>query len=233
MATFVLVPGSMCGGWLWQRLVPLLRAAGHVAHPLTLTGFGDRVHLAGPMVDLETHITDVVNLLFYEDLNEAILIGHSYAGMVIAGAANRVPERVRRLVYLDAAVPRDGESFYSAHAITPPAVDDAWQEPVPFAEEETRQYLPDLAEEDVPWFYQRMTPRLAKPMGQPIRLTNPAAVAIPRTYVLCRNNWDDPLPPDIVRARTEPGWDYRELATDHVPMFARPHQLADVLLSLV
>jgi hypothetical protein len=157
--------------------------------------------------------------------------------MVIAGAADRVSERVRRLVYLDAVVPRDGESFYTAHSIDAPAGDD-WQQPVPFAEEETRDYLPDLAEEDVPWFYARMTPQLVKTLTQPIRLTNPATAAIPRTYVLCRNNWDwddrdNPLPPDILRARTEPGWDYQELDADHVPMFARPHKLADLLLSLI
>jgi pimeloyl-ACP methyl ester carboxylesterase len=232
MATFVLVPGAMCGGWLWQRLVPLLRAAGHEAHPVTLTGFGDRVHLGGPGVDLETHVADLINVLHYEDLWEAILVGHSYAGMVIAGAANRAPERIRRLVYLDAVVPRDGESFYGARSIEPPAGDD-WQQPVPFAQEETREYLPDLAEEDVPWFYGRMTPQLVKTLAQPVRLGTLAAAAIPRTYVLCRNNWDDSLPPDIVRARTEPGWDYRELETDHVPMFARPRELADLLLSLV
>lgn len=237
MATFVLVPGAMCGGWLWQPLVPLLRAAGHDAHPVTLTGHGDREHLASAVVDLDTHITDLVNLLFYEDLREAILVGHSYAGMVIAGAADLVPERVRRLVYLDAAVPRDGESFYTASSNDPPAVVD-WHQPVPFAEEETRDYLPDLAEDDVPWFYARMTPQLVKTLTQPIRLGNPATAAIPRTYVFCRKNWDwddrdNPLPPHILRAQTEPGWDYRELDTDHVPMFARPRELADLLLSLI
>jgi pimeloyl-ACP methyl ester carboxylesterase len=237
MATFVLVPGSMCGGWLWQPLVPLLRSAGHEAHPVTLTGHGDRAHLASAEVDLDTHITDLVNLLFYEDLRELILVGHSAAGMVIAGAADRVPERVRRLVYLDAVVPRDGESFYTAHAIDAP-VGDAWQQPVPFGEEETRDYFPDLAEEDVPWFYARMTPRLVKTLTQPIRLTNSSTAVIPRTYVLCLNNWDwddrdNPLPPDILRARTEPGWDYRELEADHMPMFARPRDLADLLLSLI
>lgn len=231
MGTFVLVPGGMCGGWLWQRLVPLLHAAGHAAHPVTLTGFGDRVHLASPAVDLNTHVTDLVNVLVYEDLREAILVGHSYAGMVIAGAADRAPERVRRLVYLDAAVPLDGDSFFAVRSIEPPA-DPDWRQPVPFAREETREALPDLAEEDVPWFYERMTPQLVKTLTQPLRLGNPAAAAIPRTYVLCRPNWDEPLPADILRARTEPGWDFRELNTDHVPMFTRPGKLAEVLLSL-
>ena len=90
----------------------------------------------------------------------------------------------------------------------------------------------DLAEEDVRWFYERMTPRLVKPLAQPIALGNPAAAAIPRTYLLCRRNWDDPLPVDILRARTEPGWDFRELDSDHVPMFSRPQALAEVLFGL-
>jgi pimeloyl-ACP methyl ester carboxylesterase len=237
LATFVLVPGSMCGGWLWRPLVPLLRAEGHEAHPVTLTGHGDRVHLASAEVDLDTHISDLVNLLFYEDLRDVILVGHSAAGMTITGAADRVPERVSRLVYLDAVVPRDGESLYSAHELTLPK-DDHWQQPVIFAEEQTREILPDIAEEDVSWFYERMTPELVKTMTQPIRLTNPATEEIPRTYVFCVKNWtwddqDNPLPPDILRARTGPGWDFRELDTDHVPMFARPRELADLLLSLV
>jgi pimeloyl-ACP methyl ester carboxylesterase len=231
MATFVLVPGGMCGGWLWQPLVPLLREAGHAAHPVTLTGNGDRVHLASPTVDLNTHITDLVNVLVYEDLREAILVGHSYAGMVIAGAADRVPERIRRLVYLDATVPRDGESFADVRSMELSA-DVDWRQPVPFTQEETREFLPDLTENDVPWFYERMTPQLMKTLTQPVRLTNPATATIPRAYVLCRRNWEDPLPPDILRARTEPGWEFRELDTDHVPMFARPQELAEVLLSL-
>lgn len=236
MATFVLVPGSMCGGWLWQRLVPLLRAAGHAAHPVTLTGFGERVHLGGPEVNLETHVTDLVNLFHYEDVREAILVGHSYAGMVIAGAAERIPERIRHLVYLDAVVPLDGTSFFSTRSIDPPAHDE-WREPVPFAERETREVFPDLAEEDVSWFYERMTQRLVKTLADPVRLGNPAVEAIPHSYIFCRKNWtwdevDNPLPPDIHRVRNDAGWDFRELDADHVAMFTRPRELAGMLLDL-
>lgn len=237
MATFVLVPGAMCGAWLWQPLVPFLRAAGHEAHAVTLTGYGDRAHLASAAVGLETHINDLVNVLVYEDLQETILVGHSAAGMAITGAADRVPERVRQTVYLDAAVPRDGESHYTAHAFTSPSEDDEWQKPVPFSLEQTRDVFPDLSEEAVPWFYERLTPLLVKTLIQPITLTNPDATSISRAYVLCRKNWtwddlENPLPPDILRARSEPGWLFVELESDHVPMFARPRELADLLLSL-
>src|SRR5215831_5722049 len=111
MATFVLVHGAWHGGWCWKKVTPLLRAAGHEVYTPTLTGLGERVHLASPKVDLTTHIQDVVNVLDYEDLHEVVLVGHSYGGVVIAGVADRVPSRVGHLVYLDAGVPHNGEGY--------------------------------------------------------------------------------------------------------------------------
>src|SRR3712207_4810541 len=112
MATFVIVHGAWSGAWSWNRLiVPRLRQAGHDVHPVTLTGLGDRAHLASPEIDLNTHIQDVVNVLFYTDLQEVILVGHSYGGMVITGVADQCPERLSQLVYLDAAVPADGQAL--------------------------------------------------------------------------------------------------------------------------
>jgi pimeloyl-ACP methyl ester carboxylesterase len=234
MATFVLVPGAMCGAWLWQRLVPLLGAAGHEAHPLSLTGLGDRSHLISSEIDLETHITDLVNLLFYEDLYDAILVGHSYGGLVITGAADRVPERIRRLVYLDALAPVDGESMVELRPSMRwlASEDEAAGLPVPFPVEETRGAIPDLTEEDAEWLHARMTPHPKHTRAQPVQFRNPDALALPRTYILCIDNWDESLPHDIVRARTEPGWDFHELDGYHVPMVARPRELADLLLSL-
>jgi pimeloyl-ACP methyl ester carboxylesterase len=112
MATFVLVHGAWAGGWIWRKIVPLLRAAGHDVHATTATGLGDRVHLAGPAVDLDTHITDVVHVLEFEELTEVTLVGWSYGGMIITGVAERVPDRLAQLVYLDADVPADGETSY-------------------------------------------------------------------------------------------------------------------------
>src|SRR3712207_6504727 len=101
MATFVLVPGGGLGGWCWTKVVPLLRTAGHAVHAPTLTGLGERAHLLTPAVSLETHIQDVLALFFYEDLTEVVLVGHSYAGMVITGVADRAAGRIAQLVYLD------------------------------------------------------------------------------------------------------------------------------------
>src|SRR5262245_30634428 len=111
MATYVLVHGGGHGGWCWQRLSPLLRAAGHEVYAPTLTGLGERAHLLTPDVDLDTHITDVTAVLEYEDLDDVILVGHSYGCMVITGVADRALDRVGQLVYLDGSRPHDGESL--------------------------------------------------------------------------------------------------------------------------
>src|SRR5579859_7931096 len=111
MSTYVLVHGAWHGGWSWRAVAAGLRAAGQEAHAPSLTGLGDRRHLAAPDIDLETHVLDVVNLLEMEDLTDVVLVGHSYGGMVVTGAADRVPSRIRTLVYLDAFVPEAGRTL--------------------------------------------------------------------------------------------------------------------------
>src|SRR5262245_27253642 len=108
MATYVLVHGGAHGGWCYQRVARILRADGHEVYTPTLTGCGERAHLVSAEVDLETHIADVVAVLEYEDLEDVVLVGHSYGGMVITGVADRAPERIGRLVFLDAANPKNG-----------------------------------------------------------------------------------------------------------------------------
>ncbi|MGW7595488.1 alpha/beta fold hydrolase, partial [Streptomyces rubiginosohelvolus] len=110
MSTYLLVHGAWHSGQCWERVVPLLTAAGHRVLAPTLTGYGDTAHLLGPEVGLDTHVDDIVRLITEEDLTDVVLIGHSYAGLVISSAANQVPERIGHLVYLDAMVPEDGES---------------------------------------------------------------------------------------------------------------------------
>ena len=116
MATFVLVHGAWAGGWAWSRVAPLLRKRGHEVFTPTLTGVGERRHLATADVDLDTHITDIVNVLTYEDLYQVLLVGWSYGGLVVSGVLDQVPERLARVIYLDAEVPRDGESEFDVAA---------------------------------------------------------------------------------------------------------------------
>ncbi|MCX5840433.1 MAG: alpha/beta fold hydrolase, partial [Deltaproteobacteria bacterium] len=120
MAIYVLVHGATAGGWIWQSIPARLRAAGHDAFTLTLTGLGERRHLFSPDITMETHILDVLNVLFFEDLHQVILVGHSYGGAVITGVAEKAAERLSHLVYLDAFVPQDGEAVRDLY--DPPVV---------------------------------------------------------------------------------------------------------------
>jgi pimeloyl-ACP methyl ester carboxylesterase len=236
MATFVLVHGALVGGWCWRWVAPRLRSTGHEVYAPTLTGLGERVHLASPRVDLDTHIQDVVNLLHFEDLSGVVLVGWSYGGMVVAGVADRVPTRIAHIVYLDSDVPRDGETSVppSAHAAREAqarAHGDGWRVP-PAATTAETFLLGELPEDQRRWIAARLTPHPLKTWTQPIRLTG-AAATTPTTYIRCTVGYD-PTDEDTMRQderiRSEPGWRYRELAESHAAPFTAPRAVADLLL---
>lgn len=237
MATFVLVPGAWLGGWCWRHLTPRLRAAGHDVYPLSLTGLGDRAHLGTPATDLATHVTDVVNVLAYEDLAGVVLVGHSYAGFVIAGAADRAAERVARLVHLDANVPRDGEAFFDGWSPEGRAAVEAevraggegWRWPMPA---DLGPAASGLADGDLRWLRARAVGHPLGTLTQPLPLTDPAAAAIPTTYVQCTAA-GAPVPGVVEQARAERGWSVRTLPTGHWPMVSMPRELAELLLAVI
>ena len=109
--TFLVCHGAWSAGWAWKKMHPLMQAAGHRLVAPSYTGLGERVHLANPSIDLETHIEDMLNVIKYEDLRDIVLIGHSYGGMVATGVADRARDRIAQLIYLDAFVPEDGQSL--------------------------------------------------------------------------------------------------------------------------
>jgi pimeloyl-ACP methyl ester carboxylesterase len=227
-APFVLVPGAWSGGWNWKPLVPLLRAAGHDAYPLTLTGLGERCHLLGPEIDLETHISDVVNTILFEDLQDVVLVGHSYAGIVVTGAAARVAGRLRNLVYLDSTVPEAGQCFRDT--LLPELQErnaaraDGWRLPVPDGPSE----IPDLAVAARVQANQRTHPIAT--MTQPLAQGRPAGV--PCSYIFCTGSVMVPaLRPHAERARAA-GFGYYELPTIHHCMYTMPRELADILLAI-
>src|SRR5262249_62403181 len=126
-ATFVVAHGAWSAGWAWKKMHPLMSAAGHRLVTPTYTGLGEREHLASPSNDLETHIQDILNVIKYEDLRDIVLISHSYGGMVATGVADRARELIAQLIYLDAFVPRNGQSLLD---LLPPQARQQMQERV-------------------------------------------------------------------------------------------------------
>ena len=176
MATFVIVHGAFGGGWQWREVAALLRARGHDVFTPSLTGFGERVHLATPETGLETHIQDILNVLRYEDLHQVVLACQSYGGMVVTGVADRMPERLAHLVYLNALVPEDGQSAFD---LLPPAMRQRFEEAARTAGEGWRIPVPPL--EDDPriaaFARGRHVPSLLRMFAEPIRLGPPPAPA--------------------------------------------------------
>ncbi len=223
MATFVVAHGAWSAGWVWKKMRPLMQRYGHEIFTPTYTGLGERAHLANPDIDLETHIADMLGVLHCEDLHDVILIGHSYGGMVATGVADRAAHRIARLVYLDAFVPRDGQSLLDLGS---PArrnvLPGDWRvapNPPPL----------DTPASDIEWITPRRVPHPVKCMQQKLRLTG-AVEKLPRTYIYCTR----PAPGDgfrqfTERAKTERGWQYLEIDASHNPHVTNPGTLARIL----
>ena len=244
MAAYVLVGGAWLGSWCWQPVARRLRDNGHDAYPVTITGLGERVHLAGPEVDLETHITDVVNLVEFEDLHDIVLLGHSYAGLVATGAADRVPERISKLAYLDTGPIPAGRALIE---MFPPEarrhieeqveeMGDGWLFPMPPPEElASMGSLEGLDDELLALLRSRAVPQPFGTYTHPLRLENPAREELPKVAILCSFSLDQAQEmiargEPVFRELVGPTWSFRELPTGHWPMFSRPEDLADLLL---
>jgi pimeloyl-ACP methyl ester carboxylesterase len=252
-ATFVLVPGQWTGAFVWHSVAPLLRQAGHDVYPVTCTGLGDRVHLASAATDLDGFITDVVNVLEYEDLHDVILVGHSFAGMIITGVAERVPERLARIVYFDASVPVDGQNFYDADYVDEAAKQDAIAYEIAGGMEAGtpgfRPLFPEVVEwlqgaitdpDEAEWFISKLVPHPLLTNQQPVKLGNPAAAALPRAFILCTGDKDLTADPQmdayvltVERVRSDPQWQVIELDNTHMANLNDPQGTAEALLSLV
>jgi len=228
MATFLVAHGAWSAGWAWKKMRPLLRARGHELFTPTHTGLGERSHLAGPGVDLETHIADILGVLEAEDLKGVILIGHSYGGMVATGVADQARERVAKLVYVDAFAPKDGDSVFS---LTPARREtmseaarqtgDGWKMPPSIMP-------PDTSAADQAWAMPRRKPQPIKTFEQPLRLRN-GELTLPRHYIYCKRcRPDDGFRRFYERARQE-GWGHHEIDASHNPHITAPEALAALL----
>ncbi len=242
----MLVHGAWHGGWCWQKVIPLLEAAGHEVYAPTLTGLAERASLLTPDVGLDTHIHDIVGLLEEKNLHGVILVGHSYGAMVITGVVDRVPERIAHLVYLDTFVPRDGESMAD---ISPLIIrllrreaqthGDGWR----IDPQKERPFVKGIygvtTEPDLSWVRSKVTPQPLKTFEQPLHLKNPAIVsAKPRTHIYCTGGgFFYSLMQHILGRRalapTEAGWRLRQLPSSHDVMITMPRELTDLLLEVV
>jgi pimeloyl-ACP methyl ester carboxylesterase len=240
MSTFLLVHGSWHDGRCWDRVVPLLETAGHRVLAPTLTGYGDKAHLLGPEVGLETHVADVLGLIQEEDLTDVVLVGHSYAGLVITSVADAVPGRIAHLVYLDAMVPEDGETAVDVMPVSQHLVDQARNSPggwrVPPMPELPAPYglfgVTDPA--DVAWLRSTLSDMPVLCLQQQVHLDDPATRRIPRTHI------HTTIAPDGIVRRPVPATQpngtpstVRELPTGHDCMITMPVELSELLLDTV
>jgi pimeloyl-ACP methyl ester carboxylesterase len=213
-------------------VAPLLRAAGHEVHTPTLTGVSDRAHLLNPSVGLQTHIQDVVALVEAYDLDDVVLVGHSYAGQVVTGVADRIPERLGRRVYLDAFVGDDGDA---AIDLLPETIAGHYRESVAgpgfgwLIPVRSLSVLGVSKEADVSWLSARLTPHPWLTYTEPLRLTGKGE-AVPAAFVEC-TDWMRVFTPHADRAASR-GWPVHHIVTGHEAMVTAPKELADILLDI-
>jgi pimeloyl-ACP methyl ester carboxylesterase len=220
--TYVLVHGASGGGWDWKAVDQLLSAEGHTVYRATLTGLGERAHLASPEISLTTHIDDVTNLILFEELEQVVLVGHSYGGMVITGVMDRLPGNIKQAFFLDAFVPADGMAAvdlwdgFSSYKIVDGMVQFPWldkSKPIPG---------------DVPQSY--------KTLSEPVSFDNPEALGLPVTYV----PFVEEVVQGKVRALVDPswklavarGWAVEVLESDHNAQRSHPRELVELLLDI-
>jgi pimeloyl-ACP methyl ester carboxylesterase len=231
MTTFVLVHGGWHGGWSWRRVAPLLQAEDNEVHAPTLTGLGDRSHLARPDTGLAVHVEDVIAVLELDDLRDVVLVGHSYSGVVITGVAQRSGERIGELVYLDAFVPQPGQSLF---ALMPPERRDFYLS----ATDKAGGIMPDpetamdgwavTDPADRAWVRPRLRAQPFHTMSDPLpphRLPD-----LSRTYIHCTiKPGPDRFTGFAATAREDPSWRFDELAAGHDAMVTAPAELAALL----
>ncbi|MBV8924246.1 MAG: alpha/beta hydrolase [Bradyrhizobium sp.] len=224
--------GAWSGGWSWKKMFPLVEAAGYRLVVPTYTGLGEREHLANPAIDLETHIQDILGVIKFEDLNEIVLLGHSYGGMVATGVADRIRDRITQLIYLDAFVPRDGQSLLDLNEPARPTMEalgksgDSWRVP-------PNPTSADTAEADLEWLSKRRVPMPLKCFQTRLKLRH-GEPALPRSYIYAtRVTNADTFGQFARRARSEPGWRYFEIDASHSPNVTAPEALMKVLRQIM
>ena len=237
--SYLLVHGGSHGGWCWRDVAVHLRAAGHLVFTPTQTGLGERRHLMSPDITLDTFVDDIANVIEAEELEDLYLVGHSFGGCAVVGVAERMPQRLRHLVFLDSLIPMSGQSIMSG---LPPDVREARLaaadkfsgglcSPVPPA---TNFGLSREREGDatLDWVQRRLTPQPLRTYLTSLTLAHPVGNGVPATYIRCTDPLYPIVTPSAEFAKAQSGWDYREIATCHDAMISAPRELAEMLLSI-
>jgi len=227
----VLVHGAWLGAWAWRRVLAPLRAAGHRVFPVTLSGVGERAHQPHEGITLQTHIDDVKAVIECEELTDVLLVGHSYSGMVITGVADQMPDRIARLVYLDAVVPEPGESWSSRHTPETQAqrralIAEFGHLPV------TEPQGMGLKPADFDWMMRCQRPQPGGVYDSPLSFDQDAWLRRPRTFIDCNRPALLTIAAARERARRQPGWELFEIPTGHQVMVSAPEALTERLLML-
>ncbi len=230
---YVLVHGAWHGGWCWQRVSSELRAHGGIVYTPTLSGQGEHKNILSAAINLETHISDIVNLIEMEDLHNVILVGHSYAGTVIAGVADRIPERLSKLVFLDALLIENGQSAFS---VQPKAVQEVMNKS---GEKDGGLTIPAWPADvfgvtdpaDISWVNSRLTGHPFRTFSQPLVLQHPYGNHLPMIYISCTVNQLPAIVPYAEKARNSKDWKYYELKAGHDAMITEPKKTAALLES--
>ena len=232
MSTYVLVHGAWHGSWCWKRVRKALQAQGHEVFTPTLTGVGERSHLLSPQVNLETHIDDVVNLIRWEELSNVVLCGHSYGGAVVSGVADRIPELIAALVYLDAFVLEDGQNV---HDDLSPKDRNSQLESVRLNGEGWK--VPPISAagfnvnaKDAAWMDRQCTMQSLATFQQPLRLSGKINAVKDVTFILATGYEAPPFMPSYERAKAK-GWKTLSLSCGHDVMLDMPEELTTILLN--
>lgn len=230
---FVFVHGAWHGGWCWRDVAAVLRTAGHQVFTPTMTGLGERAHLLNAQVGLSTFIDDIAAVILSEELDNVVLVGHSFGGHVINGVADRMPQLLRQLIYLDGLVVQHGQSALS---IMPPAVQA--ERARTMDAEGLRMTIPSPDQfglsdpAQLAWVMRQLTPHPLKGYTEPLQLQHPLGNGLPKTYIAVTDPWYPPLAELRQWVRSQPDWDWRELAACHNAMVSAPLALASLLMEL-
>jgi pimeloyl-ACP methyl ester carboxylesterase len=229
MANFVLVHGAWIGGWYWRPIAQKLRNAGHEAYAPTLTGLGERIHLMRASINLDTHITDVVNVIKEERLSDVVLVGHSYGGMVVTGVADALPDKIASLVYLDAFVPKNGDALVN---FVPPG-----SPPPAFASEYTLAPLPaavfGASGEVAAAVDARTTPMPIACFTQALTLDGGIDRVKRKSYIYCNVPAPTTFTQFYERLKDDPEWIVHTLPCTHIVQMEMPDELTRLLLRAI